>query len=171
VLLWWVGGEYESLGEGGRKSGWRGMEFYGLFVFLVEQFLNNNKKTLFSIMDIEMSTTPVLDSSIFTSISGFNTFQLYQQQVALESSFFASPHHTHQSLMLTLIDNTLLLSDPNAELVQPHSAVALNFDLKFEVLYQTQVLFPSFRKMFFPQKLDSAFSTTPNPPSASSLPS
>lgn len=109
-------------------------------------------------MDIELSTVSSLASTVFRPIDEFPTSQLYQQQVTIETSFFASPQHHQSSLLLTLIDNTLLLSDPNAQQVQPHSAVTLDFDLKFEVIYQTQVPFPSSRKMSFPQKsaLDSS---------------
>lgn len=60
----------------------------------------------------------------------------------------SSPSH-----MLTLINNTILLSDACTMAVQPHSAIECTFDLKFEVIYKTQVTPSSIQKNIFSPKL------------------
>lgn len=90
-------------------------------------------------MDIEFSSPAMPSHPIFKGIEQFPISELYQQQVTLENSFLASPQHQQSSILLTLINNTLLISDPNAVQVQPHAAVNFSFDLKFEVIYQTHV--------------------------------
>ena len=87
-------------------------------------------------MDIESGSENQLIHSIFLPIGQFPTQCLYQQQVTLENTFLAAPSNHQPSILLTLIKDTLLLSDPNLPQVQPHAALNFNFDLKFEVLHQ-----------------------------------
>ena len=90
-------------------------------------------------MDIEFCVPQLPHNSLFRPIEEFPVLELYQQTVTLENSFNATPQQPQSSILLTLIGNTLLLSNPLAEEVVPFAAVNFNFDLKFEVIYQTQV--------------------------------
>ena len=90
-------------------------------------------------MDIEFCVPQQPHSSIFKPIEEFPISELYQEPVTLENSFSATPQDADQSILLTLINNTLLLSNPSSEQVTPFAALNFNFDLKFEVIFQTQV--------------------------------
>lgn len=82
-------------------------------------------------MDIEFCIPQLPQDSIFKGIEEFPIPELYQEAVVLENTFAASPQQTHPSILLTLINNTLLLSNPDSPQVTPHAAVTLDFDLKF----------------------------------------
>lgn len=89
-------------------------------------------------MDIEFAPENAGWPTVFTPIHQFPIDKLYQQQIALENSFTSLPHLPHPNLLLTLIDNTILLSNPHQYHLQPFAALHFNFDLKFEVIYQNE---------------------------------
>ena len=82
-------------------------------------------------MDIEFCIPQLPHNSLFSPIEEFPVLELYQQPVTLENSFMATSQHTQPSILLTLIGNTLLLSNPSSNEVTPYAAVNFNFDLKF----------------------------------------
>jgi hypothetical protein len=82
-------------------------------------------------MDIEFCVPLLGQNTLFAPISNFPISQLYQQPVVLENAFTSSAQSSHSDVLLTLIGNTLLLSDPNCAAVTPHGAVNFDFDLKF----------------------------------------
>jgi hypothetical protein len=82
-------------------------------------------------MDIEFTNITFPPQSIFKPIEDFPVSQLYQQQITLENSFSETPLTSQSSILLTFINNTLLLSNPQAIPVQPFAAVNLDFDIKF----------------------------------------
>jgi hypothetical protein len=89
-------------------------------------------------MDIEVAPENPSWQTVFTPIHQFPIASLYQQQIALENSFSTQPHLPHPNVLLTLIDHTILLSNPQQYQVQPFAALQFNFDLKFEVIYQSE---------------------------------
>ena len=82
-------------------------------------------------MDIEYTHQQLPSNHLFKPIEEFPIEDLYQQPVALENTFTSTPNTQEPSILLTLINNTLLLSDPNSQTVTPHAAINFNFDLKF----------------------------------------
>jgi hypothetical protein len=90
-------------------------------------------------MDIENTTAQAPQHCLFEPIHQFPCYTLFQQPVSLENTFTDSPQQDHPCTLLTLINDTLLLSDPNSSQVTPYAALNFSFDLKFEVLYQTNV--------------------------------
>ena len=106
-------------------------------------------------MDIEFCVPEMPHNSLFQPIEEFPVAELYQQSVSLENTFTASTDQTNPSILLTLINDTLLLSNPTSSQVTPYAAINFNFDLKFEVIFQTQVTLPIFRTISFPLKSES----------------
>ena len=85
-------------------------------------------------MDIEFKEEGSGWDALFIPIGSFPVGELYSQQIALENTFSIDPARPHREVLLTLVDNTLLLSDPQHLQVQPYAGLELDFDLKFEVL-------------------------------------
>jgi hypothetical protein len=85
-------------------------------------------------MDIEFKEVGADWDALFIPIGSFPVGELYTQEIALENTFSIDPTRPHREVLLTLVDNTLLLSDPQHLQVQPYAALELDFDLKFEVL-------------------------------------
>lgn len=88
-------------------------------------------------MDIEYTPHTPSQTALFKPIEHFPIDHLYLQNIILENTFSESYSTTSQTILLTFIDNTLLLSNPQAFNIQPYAGVNLDFDLKFEVIYQT----------------------------------
>jgi hypothetical protein len=82
-------------------------------------------------MDIEFSQEQVGWEQVFQPIANFAISGLYQRQITLENTFTHSLQQSTHDVLLTLIDNTLLLSNPQLYQVQPYAALLLDFDLKF----------------------------------------
>ena len=66
-------------------------------------------------MDIEFCVPELPYASLFQPIEAFPIAELYQKSVDLENEFTAAPNQPRASILLTLIDNTLLLSDPHSQ--------------------------------------------------------
>lgn len=87
-------------------------------------------------MDIEFSEISAPSSSFFKPICNFPVSSLYQEQITLENTFASQTGAYHCDILLTLINKTLLLSNPLHAHIQPFAALELDFDTKFEVIYQ-----------------------------------
>lgn len=87
-------------------------------------------------MDIEFSEISSPSSGFFKPISYFPVSSLYQEQITLENTFSSQEGSYHCDILLTLINKTLLLSNPLHAHIQPFAAMDLDFDTKFEVLHQ-----------------------------------
>jgi hypothetical protein len=73
-------------------------------------------------MDIEFAQNQLKWEGVFRSIDQFDVTHLYEQEVTLENNFMEKIEDSHNGILLTLIRDTLLLSDPNAAQVQPIAA-------------------------------------------------
>lgn len=82
-------------------------------------------------MDIEFSENNTMPSSFFQPIASFAVSDLYQQQITLENTFSSQANSYHYDILLTLINKTLLISNPQHSYIQPYAAIEFNFDVKF----------------------------------------
>ena len=82
-------------------------------------------------MDIEHSVNTTKIFKIFTPIAAFSISNLYQQQITLENTFASPISINSHDILLTLINNTLLISNPMEIQIQPIAAINLTFDVKF----------------------------------------
>lgn len=86
-------------------------------------------------MDLENASANML----FKPIEHFSAAKLEYQRVTLENAFSCALG-TPKNILLTLFDQTLVVSDLSQEDVQPSYGVELSFDLKFEIIYAEEVL-------------------------------
>ena len=82
-------------------------------------------------MDIEFSENTSNLFSFFNPIAHFPISTLYQGHITLENTFGSVPNIHENDILLTLIDKTLLISNPLHAHIQPYAALSLNFDVKF----------------------------------------
>ena len=82
-------------------------------------------------MDIEYTLSPSKPFKIFSLIAEFPVSSLYQQQITLENTFTSQKNTPQPDILLTLINNTLLISNPFDYQIQPYAALDLAFDIKF----------------------------------------
>ena len=82
-------------------------------------------------MDLEHSPNTSNFFNIFIPIQAFNATDLYHQQITIENTFQSNININNHDILLTLINNTLLLSNPNDLQIQPKAAINLTLDVKF----------------------------------------
>lgn len=82
-------------------------------------------------MDIEFSEIQACPVSFFKPIANFPVSSLYQEQITLENTLSSSANSYQCDMLLTLINKTLLISNPLAPHIQPFAAIDFNFDTKF----------------------------------------
>ena len=87
-------------------------------------------------MDIEYTLSPSKPFKIFSLIAEFPVSSLYQQQITLENTFTSQKNTPQHDILLTLINNTLLISNPFDYQIQPYAALDLAFDIKFQIIYE-----------------------------------